>query len=459
MPTYYSLAQQGFYEPYKHLQSGINDYVQGKRYADERKRQAELDKRQVEQEKLAAQESQNRIAAQKLEFENATRKSGQAKAIEKLNFRDPVQMPSAPLPEGMSGPTLPPVNMQFDLQKPWHEQQPELRQNVVGQLAPVGVQEPLIAELYNQTVTAATGRPVLPQAPEGMKLSGFQAGGATYDKAWAPNGGAPKLLDMPETGGAFKWDPVNNRVVEMPKVMRPGADLSMQPVSGPNGEVMAEYVRDPISGEVKNVPPAKDDRGERDFLSSAKTLKELLPQARALVKDFGLKENQYWPNALSSTGENSDVLSNVAQGKLKTKLTQISQQMSKFLDPETAAMQGEVNMWLKLLDGMGYTTPNDVAASNLEALEQFLDSKINNFVAIRKSRTGMPSAEANLMKAHLQTADEIMKKQYNKYSSEPGSSYKNPVSVSSLEEAQQHAGKWVRNPDGQIVQVPRGRKR
>lgn len=228
MPTY--ISDNGWSEPYKILAAGLAQYGQNRQRRKDREylegRDAKQDERQAIQDALMQRQIEQQMAGQQFDLGQKQKKANADDALLNLDFS---QFQAEPPPMPPVGPPTLSQSMgaaRADMSKPWAQQDPAFRAALTRDLVAKGVAAPQVAAYFDQNVAAQTGRPVLPQAPEGMRLGGLDVGGAQFEPE-------PPPLPPGAVPASMK---VGNTTYDFPDAQSGPAHI--QPVVGPDGRPM-----------------------------------------------------------------------------------------------------------------------------------------------------------------------------------------------------------------------------
>lgn len=197
MPDYYSLKDQGFYEPFDTLRDALKyrhtKQLQDKEFALKTQEHSDLLKQQAIQNALeqgkfgleqgqfglqkgadarAADEAKQRLAEQQFTLGEAQSGVAKTKALAGLPDMQP--------PETQTSSTGYPISVpppRYD--RPWEDQDPLSQDFIRKQLIQrkVSASLPEISGAFNSAVGAQTGTPVLPNIPPGLRIKDLKAPG------------------------------------------------------------------------------------------------------------------------------------------------------------------------------------------------------------------------------------------------------------------------------------------
>lgn len=203
MPDYYSLKDQGFYEPFDTLRDALKyrhtKQLQDKEFALKTQEHSDLLKQQAIQNALeqgkfgleqgqfglqkgadarAADEAKQRLAEQQFTLGEAQSGVAKTKALAGLPDMQP--------PETQTSSTGYPISVpppRYD--RPWEDQDPLSQDFIRKQLIQrkVSASLPEISGAFNSAVGAQTGTPVLPNIPPGLRIKDLKAPGGVEMEA------------------------------------------------------------------------------------------------------------------------------------------------------------------------------------------------------------------------------------------------------------------------------------
>lgn len=246
---------------------GMNALAEKRRYDQERQRQGRLDEAHLKQYDLQGQQMQ-------MELENKRRQEEAQKALANFDLMG-LAAPASGAPD--IGPPQAPVKA--DLQSPFHAQAPEIQQAMLAKLAPTGINPVEAIQFFNQAHTGFSGRPVLPSAPPGMKMTQLKGGEPTFEP------------DLPLPPGAI---PESYRQGDMtykfPSAQQGPAHI--QPVIGPDGRAMPGL----FTGPDGKPHPLPRNAAPTEAQSNAKIYSERLAYNEKVLEELGKK---YDPTSLA----------------------------------------------------------------------------------------------------------------------------------------------------------------
>jgi len=196
MPTYYSLADQGFYEPFKMLQRGLSARADRQQREREIKQQKELADRSFDLSKKQI-ESQLKLADWK-----HTREKKAADREEALRAFSPTAFtPQVTPPTGFSqDPEAAPAQLDLkpDITKPLYKQTPAVQAALLKHAKETGVPIEDYASRWESTRAALSGPPA-PVAPP--SIPGYRAESFTVPTETGPVTYGPKPVNIFGDGG------------------------------------------------------------------------------------------------------------------------------------------------------------------------------------------------------------------------------------------------------------------
>lgn len=333
--------------PYLILQQGLNQYAQNRSRRTDREYQRERDILQDTRQKEI-----DEMLRKEREF-NFDRAQKQAKSQDALNqFDITADVAPAVEPPNNFGPPMPNA---FDATQPWHAQSPIVQQTALRGLQQAGVNPLQAISLFNEIVAAQTGRPILPEAPEGMRMGKLDIGGATFE----PNVEPPKLAGFEPT----------STTVDGVRYEKKNPVLPPRPKEVFLGDSGMSYWIDENTGEKIPTPAGSEATvGDKALASNSSEILTNLNTLKKVIQDYGTFEAARGVPNLPMKGENSDLNSTEASAMLKSLPYKIAIQYAKIVDPATAAREGEVAAAQKFLIPIGLGADNNQALAIIDEM-------------------------------------------------------------------------------------------
>lgn len=259
MPTYVSLAQQGFYQPYEELGRSLARYRD--RTEHTRERQQDVDFRNVRRTDELTQQGKENTRADRaselagklglmnldaggLELDAAKRKYGQQKALENFDINSLNVTPPANIPPMIARPAAS-VNPKVL----FGQQDPTIQKNLTDWAHINKVPLDQAIQLFQRQQTATTGYAPAPVIPPGMRITKYLL-----------NDKGPEFEARPDFGG--------------------GANGS------PQAPIGHQWVTNPVTGDMTLVKKEMLNNDESQRLQSLDTLDAAVNRAQTASKSL-----------------------------------------------------------------------------------------------------------------------------------------------------------------------------
>lgn len=272
-PSSYDILQRG-------LSTWADRRERNKDRTYEQGRDTRLDQLQAERDALHRRVQEMELEARNFDLGQRKKTATASNALTGMDFSQIGYDPS--LPPDFVGP--PEAKKKADLGQPWHQQDPQIQQIIASQLAAAGVSRPQTAQAFNQNVTAQTGKPVMPAAPQGMRPSKFEMDGFQFEPEITPPPGArPTQTRIGDT--TYEYPPIDPVPAKIQPVMDPTGNPMPGLYTGPDGKAH------PLP---RNAAPTEAQSNARIYAERMKFAEDAL----------GPLESQYDPTALMRLPQN-----------------------------------------------------------------------------------------------------------------------------------------------------------
>lgn len=347
MPTYVSLAQQGFWEPYQQLGQSLSRYRDRKDRNKERKEDVDW-RKTVRNDELTQREHENlrhgkidklNLDTGEFALGEAKKKAGQETALQNFDINS-LSIPQEVLPPETQGPPRPAINL--DLNVPFAAQPPEIQQNLVQYAKDNKLPLQALTSSFQTQQSALTGRTPMPAAPPGMVPKEYEKDGVKFGVA--PAGAPPKTVtdsqgrdwSQDAETGTWKLLPETRKTSE--KVLGQGeveqlkaldkAEAARKNLENQLGKV-PWYLRGPVMGRAANlgtkIPFVRDMLPSQDIATTEQAIDALIgPIFRGVQGNVGIMDKTERANARSQGAELTDQ-PGVAKAKLAALGDQIKQ--------------------------------------------------------------------------------------------------------------------------------------